>query len=248
MIKETLFLLILLSSNFIYAEVDVIIGKDDRTQITDLKKDRIYSAIGIIRDHDKESVCSGTLITQRHVLTNGHCVVLWSEYPTPLSRTQALTFTPGKLNKDSAPYGTFQITKIKTFAVWTQTGNINYDVAVLELDRPTGILAVKIGSYKNSKVLINKKISVTGYSSQKELGTMWNGDGVVKSITGNGQSLFHTADTLPGTSGSLIRIKFKDEWIGIGVHRGGQEEKSEMLNRGVLINSTVLEAIKRWIK
>lgn len=248
MIKETLFSLILLSSFSLYADVDAIIGKDTRKQVTNVNADLFFQSVGYVHDDDKNSSCTGTLITQKHVLTNGHCVVLWNEFPTPLARVQAFTFIPARTDKTSAPSGFFKVVKIKTFSSWTQIGDHKSDIAVLELDRPTGIRPAKIVSFKNLNLLRNQKITVTGYSSNKPNGTMWYGEGVLKDILSDKQSLTHDADTLPGTSGALIRMKYKDEWVGVGVHRGSFDYKGERINRGVIFNSNVFEAIKRWVQ
>lgn len=248
MIIRLLPLFILLSSSLLRAAPEAIIGSDNRKQVMTLETDPFYRSVGLLTDSDKDSFCTATIISSRHILTNGHCVVLFKGFPSPIVRHQALTFFPGKLNQKDAPFGSYAIVKIETFAVWTDSGNADFDVAVLELDRPVSIPSVKLVSFANPHVLERKAISVGGYSGQKAFGTMWNGEGIIESVFDNGQSFAHTADTLPGTSGSLVRMKLNKEWIGVGIHRGNYLGGSTEMNRGVLFNQKVIQAIKNWVK
>lgn len=241
-------ILILMALTAQAQQLKSIIGSDDRQQVTDLRSDPVYSSIGIIHKTGTTRFCTGTLITQRHVLTNGHCVITRMSFPATLMHPREMTFTPGKLSATSAPFGVFKVVRVKTFALWTSFGRPDFDVAVLELDRPTNLPAIKLLSFPEPSVLRGQMIYVTGYSGQKSFGTQWEGVGLFAELLRGGQSFTHSADTLPGTSGSLVRLKHRGEWVGIGVHRGSYFGGRSEMNRGVLLNSSVITAIKRWIK
>jgi glutamyl endopeptidase len=245
--KKIFAALFMLSSTLLLASPDLVIGTDSRKQILSLKADPFYSSVGLLRDSDKNSYCTATLITPKHIITSGHCVVLWKDFPSPLVRVQSLTFTPGKLSEGEAPYGIYNIVRIKTFAAFTQTGNSDYDVAVLELDRSPKIPFIRLVSYSSLKSLSHKPIVITGYSSGKAPGTLWEGAGIVETFV-DSQSMVHDVDTLPGTSGSLVRMKVNGSWIGVGVHRGGYLGGQTEKNRAVIFSQTVMSAIKRWIE
>jgi V8-like Glu-specific endopeptidase len=225
-----------------------IIGLDERQQITDISVDPFYSSIGYIYNSEMDVFCTGTLITHKHVLTNGHCVMKSKVYPSELVSPSSLSFTPGKVHLSSAPFKVFTGKKIKTLAVWANTGNPDYDLAVIELDRSTKLPNISLMTFSDPQRLKRRLVYVTGYSAQKELATLWEGVGRVEAILSGNLSFTHSADTFGGTSGSVVRMMENKRWEAIGLHRGNYLGGRTEMNRGVLFNSQIIDVIKRWIK
>lgn len=77
--------------------------------------------------------CSGTLIGPRHLITNGHCVhsKKLGGYAT------SIRVTPG-LDGSYAPYGSATGVVVGVPRGWTQDQKIDYDYALVRLDRDIG--------------------------------------------------------------------------------------------------------------
>lgn len=240
-------LIALMGTQLVHAEVDSIIGTDTRTQVVSIQRDPIYRSIGFVLNSEKNTYCTGTLISPKHVLTNGHCVIPSQKFPSSLVSPKILSFNPGKIGMADGPLGAIKIVRIKTFSRWVQNGDPDYDVAILELEKPLALPVVRIASIPAAQ-LNRKKIFLTGYTTRDQYGTLWDAQGIIESIFNNEQSFVHSADTTPGASGSLVRIKMNNQWIGVGIHRGNYLGGSEEMNRGVLFNKAIYSSIQNWIK
>lgn len=236
-------LILFLISFGLLAHARQIIGIDTRTRILSHEQE-IHKNVGLVEYEGM--FCTGTLITRRHVLTNGHCVTGIDKFPSTIVNPALVKFTPGKLSEDSAPFGIFTGKKIHTFKQWVEKGLTNFDVALIELSANVPLNGVKIFLQKKPEKLEGLDIMLTGYSSKRDMGTMWEGFGKYAASMEDGR-LLHSADTLPGTSGSLVRAKINNKWVPVGIHRGWIHGISET-NVGVIFNKTVFDAINRWIK
>lgn len=234
--------------NFDFKEVfEGIIEGDDRDLVRD-HNDPVSLAVGLL-SHG-HGFCTATLITSRHVITNGHCVVSGENPPYKMRPTKTLRFTPGKLSAGEAPLGVFAVARVQTFMQWVAQGNKDYDVAVITLSRPVfKIKPVRIQMQRSASTFRNSTLTINGYSSKKPYGTQWVGQGVFKKLTGS-HSFLHSIDTLPGSSGALVRKEEGNQWIAVGIHRGSQNNPFEggFLNRAVLFDPVIFKEILRWIK
>lgn len=220
-----------------------IIGLDQRTQIR-AYSDPIYKSVGLLT-REGGGHCTATLIDPTHILTNAHCVVAdTKKFPTTLITPSKFAFTPGKLTKDEAPFGTFRIVRIDTFKHYTDKGASTHDLAVLKLAKTAAL--PYIGRLKvDEKVNIdNTPLRITGYPGDKAYGTMWEGSGITLDADANNNLVTHDVDTLPGTSGALLRIKRGNRWLSIGIHRG----PVGLVNNAVYFSPEVFDAINRWVK
>lgn len=80
-------------------------------------------------------VCSGTLIDPMHVMTAGHCVHegdggVWAE---------DFTVVPAYDN-GARPYGDATDVSLASFEGWTEDGDFDHDIGVIQLNRPIGAL------------------------------------------------------------------------------------------------------------
>lgn len=220
-----------------------IVGRDGRVQIKELT-DPFHKSVGLL-EREGAGFCTATLIDPTHILTNAHCIVVNNKkFPTTLEHPSKFTFVPGKLSKDHAPFGVFEIVRIDTFKVYADKGVTTHDIAVLKLNKPAKLPylgRLKVGHNVN---IDNKALKITGYSSAKPAGTMWEGEGVTLDADANNNLVTHDVDTLPGTSGALLRIKWGNRMIGVGVHRGPVGH----VNNAVYFSPEVFDAINRWVK
>ncbi len=217
-------------------------GADTRDQVRN-HNDPVSNAVGILSYG--ANWCTGTLITPQHIITNGHCVVKSnSKFPTTLKNPGVFTFTPGKLSAKDPGHGTYRAVRVQAFNGWLNSGNVDYDMAILKLDRPVlGVKPISIQRQDNLDNIANFILTLSGYSSKKPFGTQWLSNGTFIMIIGS-NSFLHNLDTLPGTSGAVIRKYEGGRWIGVGIHRGSQNG----MNRAVMFNQLVFKKIQDWIK
>jgi glutamyl endopeptidase len=218
-----------------------IMGADTRDQVHN-HNDRISLAVGLL--NLGEGLCTGTLITPQHIITNGHCVVTGKKHPTTLRQAESFTFTPGKLSAKDPGRGTYRAVRVQTFRSWLDSGNVDFDMAIIKLDRPVpNVKPIALERQDSVDNFANFMLSLNGYSSNRPYGTQWLSDGTfIQSVGAN--SFLHNLDTLPGTSGAVIRKYQGGKWIGIGIHRGSQRG----INRAIMFNPFIFKAIIDWTK
>jgi glutamyl endopeptidase len=223
-----------------------IIGTDDRVRIKTLDE-AFHATVGMIEyEGSPNTYCTGTLITPRHVLTSGHCVVSSREAPTVLIDPARILFTPGRLVRGGVPFGSMKAVAIHTFDEWLSTRRGQWDVAVIELEGELLEPQIKLHPLRYPDIPQDVRLLITGYSAGKPYGSMWEGPGDFLKVLENGQQFHHSIDTQPGTSGALIRYRSNDEWYLFGVHRGTAWPVLN-INTGILLNEHVYDAVIEWV-
>ena len=245
---------LVLSCMSAFSAPHIVIGKDSRVQI--LKhEDPIIKTIGQVEFDTiekkpngvfKRNACTGTLITKRHVITNGHCVTASNKYPSPLTKIESMTFSPGRLKGYEIPFGQFKVKQIHTFKRWIMKGDIKWDVAVLTLDRDAYEPEVSVDEFRESDFRKGEKLHVIGYPGDKPDGTLWKGEGTFLKVESNGNVIQHSVDTYSGTSGSLLMKRIGNVWVPVGVHRGSQSGIFNDHNSAVMFNSEIIRYIRKW--
>lgn len=221
-----------------------VIRKDERIQITESNQTPVHQSIGAlsIRYGNLSFSCSGTVVGPRHVLTAAHCLNYKNQYP------DKVTFYPGLLGDPKSsklPFGKFMTSKIKIYPAYLKAKIEHNDLAMVIFDENLPVESLKMEVANRKFHLRFTSLTVTGYPADKLKGTMWESNGRSK-IKFKGNAGTHFLDTMPGMSGSSIRVGSKI----IAVHSSGSTN-----SKGVFVRNTAhffseesLSIVQGWIK
>lgn len=230
-----------------------VVGADNRAVMTSAKYP--WSAIGRLeRLNSKGKVvswCTGTLIGQKTILTNAHCVV---NKKTHRLRRARYVFRPNLIRGESTDRAN---AKVVDYGKRWSRGEQDEDWAVMELDEPLGAYYGQLGwsnfKLKSRRVrnALRKRIFLAGYSRDFPDNVPGHRPGKTPgihrncSITGIRKDgrIMHNCDTNPGASGSALIARLRSgKVVIVGIHNGWIRDKDgkPSTNVGTQVN--------RWAK
>ena len=108
-------------------------------------------------------VASGVLIDPMHVLTAGHCVY---DNENGYGWADSICVVPG-YEFFNRPYGDASAVQLHSWSGWTNNANYDYDMGVIDLDRPIGSMTGWHGyGYNNNSFFENNTFHNPGYPAE----------------------------------------------------------------------------------
>lgn len=224
------------------ADVNGVIGKDERVQITSQNNQILHRSIGLleIRFGQDYYTCTGTVVGPKHVITAAHCLYEDGKMPDEVVFYPAVKSDPEKV---SPPLGKFTASVAEILKNYTILPTDLYDVGMIEFKQilPVKPLPLAMPSYNLTK---SHTLSVAGYPGDKNYGTMWESKAVLSS-TWNPSLNQHKLDTVAGMSGSSMRMGANV----VGIHSAGRRDESGkyVMNYSHFFTAESLAAVKSWI-
>lgn len=217
-----------------------VIGADGRILInnTTTYPWRAQAKLYITFPNGRISVCSGTLIQAKYLLTAGHCV----HNKAYGGWYKKIEVVPG-LNGTYKPYGSAFATYARTYTGWISSQSPNSDMALVTLDRSIGNTTGWLG-YKYYSTINGVTGNIAGYPGDKGGLKLYYHSGPIASSTA--QRVSYSIDTYGGQSGSgVYRITDGKRYV-FAVHTNGTTA-SVTTNSGTRLDSAKVSNITSWI-
>jgi len=177
---------------------------------------------------------SCTLIAGKYAITAGHCVYSKSNggWAKQIQVIPALSGT-------YKPYGAAWATYMRTYTGWTVSGNNQYDMAVITLDRSIGATTGWFG-YGYWSNLNGVTGNLSAYDADVNSTYQKYRFGL---LTQGALTIYYTMDTMPGSSGGgVYRIIGTNRYVD-----GDNNWQYSITNMGVKITSSRFTDIHNWI-
>jgi glutamyl endopeptidase len=247
MLKSLARFLVLSLPLFAHAEptgLEGVIGTDERYPITRANMRQPHLSVGqlVLTFAGGESLCSGTVIGKRHVLTAAHCLVDGGKIPSKIVFYPGST-TPIATSKNR--YGKHEGVAVRVHPGYSKSQITENDMGLIYFAKDLPVPALPIAEAPSTYLLPFQELIISGYPGDKETGTLWEAKGYLKTnplVDANA----HYLDTYAGMSGASIRTG----GAVIAVHSSGITDASGkyVVNYANFLSATRIQMLKKWLK
>jgi TPR repeat protein len=216
--------------------------KDGRTKIDNTTQwpYLFHSQLGLYFADGKHGG-SGTLVGPQHILTAAHNI-----YKNDTQEWAQTVVARLALNGKIIPFDECKASRIFTFGRWVNNKDLEYDMALIVLDRPIGLKTGWAGLLSlNDQALKQEEIHVTGYPGDKGLIEMWTMSHTIKQVSP--ERIYYEIDTYPGQSGSAVWLNKWGSPYVVGVHTHG-EGVVGIGNSGTRFSLPKAAHVLKWIQ
>lgn len=217
--------------------LEVIIGEDDRVQITTTTQspfNRICH-LSITAGDGSSFLGTGFFIGPRTIITAGHCVY----DPDHGGWPQHIVVSPGR-NGGDKPFGHFVATKFGSVEGWTGNQDRDCDYGVIHLSdndsAPSQIGCFGYGIFPD-EYLSSNQLHIAGYPGDQPSGTMMFHSR--KALDVSSTTVVYDIDTVGGQSGSPV---YDENRRVVAIHTNG----SSSGNSATRINESVFKNLSQW--
>ncbi|SEL64688.1 V8-like Glu-specific endopeptidase [Chitinophaga rupis] len=222
---------------------EVVIGADERVQITDTRKYpwRATASLLITAADNTQWIGTGWFISPRTLITAGHCVYIKnSGMPARDGWVKKIQVMPGR-NGTELPFGGKTATEFWTVQGWGEKGLEHYDYGAIILPAPfeEELGYMGFGVYDDN-LLLASIANIEGYPGDKPPGTLWYDNRQIGSV--NTDKVFYAADTAGGQSGAGVYIIKGGQRKAVAIHTYG----GNTANSGTRISSQVFSNLESW--
>jgi glutamyl endopeptidase len=222
---------------------EAVVGEDQRSPApANTHPYRAIASLRITAADDSQWIGTGWFISQRTLVTAGHCVCIKN---SSLARrngfVKSIEVTPAR-NGSEKPFGSAIATTFHAPAEWSEDGNPNHDYGVIILDEPLSntIGAFGFGVYTDAQLLA-VTANVSGYPDDKVSGTQWFHSHKLSNV--NALKVFYEVDTAGGQSGAPVWRIINRRRFAFAIHAYG----GKTTNSGTRITPAVHANLTAWM-
>ena len=224
------------------AQIEAIIGTDDRVRITATKAVpwRRICALRITFSTGATYRGTGFLIGPRAVATAGHCVYLHNQG----GWARKVEVIPGS-DGTQHPFGSAQSVSLRSVGGWVTGKRPESDYGCVVL--PSGAFGGRnLGCFGfaafTAPQLLAQDAVLAGYPGDKPFAELWGMARRIKAVTA--KTLVYDIDTMGGQSGAPVYIKRNGQRYVVGIHNYGAATG----NSATRVTQPVFQRLLAWSK